>query len=110
MVASKHVRAGHDLEERASDGNLALIRAVERFDFARGYRFSTYATWAIFNHLVLCGRGERRRTRWLASYRYGVVAAHSVSDRSEPDESLNERARRSSVCCGGWTGASAGSS
>ena len=65
MVASKHVRAGYDLEERASDGNLALIRAVERFGFARGYRFSTYATWALFNELVQRDRRERRRPgRW----------------------------------------------
>ena len=49
MVAKKHVRAGHDLAERVSDGCLALMRAADRFDFARGYRFSTYATWAIFN-------------------------------------------------------------
>ena len=81
MVASKHVRAGYDLEERASDGNLALIRAVERFDFARGYRFSTYATWALFNELLQRDRRERRRARSLATYEDSVAALHSVSDR-----------------------------
>ena len=38
-----------DLAELISVGNLALIRAVDRFDFARGNKFSTYATWAIRN-------------------------------------------------------------
>jgi RNA polymerase primary sigma factor len=92
MVANKHVGAGYDLEERVCDGNFALLRAVERFDFARGYRFSTYATWAIFNQLVQRDRRERRRARSLASYQHGVAAPHPVSDRDEPDESPDERA------------------
>ncbi len=80
------------LEERASDGNLALIRAVERFDFARGYRFSTYATWAFFNEFVQRDRRERRRARSLATSEDSVAALHSVSDRPKPDESPGERA------------------
>src|SRR4029077_6848314 len=36
--------------EMVSDGNMSLIRAVERFDFSRGIKFSTYATWAIVNN------------------------------------------------------------
>jgi RNA polymerase primary sigma factor len=48
-IAGKHLRPGEDLSERISDGNVALIRAVEAFDFARGNRFSTYATWAVLN-------------------------------------------------------------
>ena len=31
----------------SSDGNVTLMRAVEKFDYARGYKFSTYATWAV---------------------------------------------------------------
>ena len=48
-IAKTSVRAGYDLSECISDGNLALIEAVDGFDFARGNRFSTYATWAIRN-------------------------------------------------------------
>jgi len=33
--------------EVVSDGNMSLMRAVEKFDYARGYKFSTYATWAV---------------------------------------------------------------
>ena len=69
------------LEERDGDGNPALILAVERFDFARGYRFSTYATWALFNEHVQRDRRERCRARLLATYEDSVAALHSVNDR-----------------------------
>ncbi|RIK62010.1 MAG: RNA polymerase subunit sigma-70 [Planctomycetota bacterium] len=48
-IAKRHL-FGHptlNLFELVSDGNLSLMRAVDKFDFARGFRFSTYATWAI---------------------------------------------------------------
>ncbi|HEY3245162.1 MAG TPA: sigma-70 family RNA polymerase sigma factor [Phycisphaerae bacterium] len=49
-IAKKHVGARPNFFEVVSDGNLSLMRAVEKFDFARGYRFSTYASWAIMKN------------------------------------------------------------
>ncbi len=46
-VARKHLRAGMSLMELISEGNMVLMRAVESFDLHRGYRFSTYATFAL---------------------------------------------------------------
>ncbi|MBN1124218.1 MAG: sigma-70 family RNA polymerase sigma factor [Sedimentisphaerales bacterium] len=46
-IASKHLQTGAVLADLISEGNLSLMRAVEKFDYTRGYRFSTYATWAI---------------------------------------------------------------
>lgn len=46
-VAKKFATARTTLPELVSDGNLTLFRAVEKFDFGRGFRFSTYATWAL---------------------------------------------------------------
>ncbi len=46
-IAKKHVAWGGNFFEIISDGNVSLMRAVEKFDFARGTKFSTYATWAI---------------------------------------------------------------
>jgi RNA polymerase sigma factor (sigma-70 family) len=46
-IAKKHVGRAQDLFELISDGNVSLLRAVEKFDYSRGNRFSTYASWAI---------------------------------------------------------------
>ncbi len=46
-VARQWSRTGLPLLDLVQEGNLGLIRAVERFDYRRGFRFSTYATWWI---------------------------------------------------------------
>ncbi|HEY5316091.1 MAG TPA: sigma factor, partial [Pirellulales bacterium] len=45
-IAKRHVGPVDNFFELVSDGNMSLIRAVEKFDFARGNKFSTYASWA----------------------------------------------------------------
>jgi RNA polymerase primary sigma factor/RNA polymerase sigma factor len=64
-IAKKLVDRDNRLEDLISDGNLPLIRAAEIFDFERGTRFSTYATWAIRN--ALFRSRPRNRTH---AYRY----------------------------------------
>ncbi len=46
-IANKHFSGGANIQDLVSEGNFSLMRAVEKFDYTKGYRFSTYATWAI---------------------------------------------------------------
>jgi RNA polymerase sigma factor (sigma-70 family) len=51
-VSKKYVGVTGDLFEKISEGNLSLMRAVEKFDYTRGFKFSTYATWAIKKNFI----------------------------------------------------------
>ena len=60
-IAKRYASGPGHLFELISDGNMSLIRAVEKFDFARGFRFSTYATWAIIKNFARTIPSELRQ-------------------------------------------------
>lgn len=60
-IAGKHLTGGHSMSELVSEGNMSLMAAVEKFDYTRGYRFSTYATWAIVKEFARMIPSEARR-------------------------------------------------
>lgn len=51
-IAKRHVGASDDFFSLVSDGNISLMRAVDKFDYARGNKFSTYATWAVMRNFA----------------------------------------------------------
>jgi len=51
-IAKKHLNGPQTLFELISDGNISLMRAIEKFDCSRGFKFSTYASWAIMKNFA----------------------------------------------------------
>lgn len=65
-IAKKHSTPGDNLFEVISDGNVSLMKAVEKFDYGRGFKFSTYASWAIMKNFSRSLPDEKvRRDRFL---------------------------------------------
>jgi RNA polymerase primary sigma factor len=63
-VANKHTITGANVSDLVSQGNISLIKAVEKFDYTKGFRFSTYASWAIskdFAHRIPGQKAEADR-------------------------------------------------
>jgi RNA polymerase primary sigma factor len=51
-IAKRHIGPQTNFFELISDGNMSLIRAVDKFDYTRGFKFSTYASWAIMKNFA----------------------------------------------------------
>jgi RNA polymerase primary sigma factor len=91
-IAKRHVGPSNNFFELVSDGNMSLIRAVEKFDFARGNKFSTYASWAIMKNFARTIPEENyRRDRFVTGHEEMFEAAADTRTDEHEYESAQKR-------------------
>ncbi len=82
-IAKRHVAPGENFFHLVSDGNISLMRAGEKFDYTRGNKFSTYASWAIMKNFARTIPNEfRQRDRFRTSH--DETFAASQDERANP--------------------------
>ena len=87
-IAKKHVGPTNNFFELVSDGNMTLIRAIERFDANRGFRFSTYATWSIAKNFARSlPVEEHRRSRFVTGHEHFFAIAPDNRHNDHVEES-----------------------
>ncbi|MBY0231617.1 MAG: sigma-70 family RNA polymerase sigma factor [Gemmataceae bacterium] len=82
-IAKRHAGQTDNFFELLSDGNMSLIRAVEKFDASRGFKFSTYASWAIMKNFARTIPDEKHR-------RERFVTGHEEVFEIAPDNRTDE--------------------
>jgi len=95
-IAKKRVGPSNNFFELVSDGNMSLIRAVEKFDYSRGFKFSTYASWAIMKNFARTIPEEKtRRDKYVTGHEemFEAAADHRTGEYEyESDHRRNQEA------------------
>lgn len=82
-LAKKYLYSGEPLDDLAQEGNIGLLKAIERFDWRRGFKFSTYATWWIRQQI---GRYVAEKSRTIRVPVHIHEKAHRLSRETQAFE------------------------
>jgi len=92
-ISRRHMSQVENFFELVSDGNISLMRAVEKFDYARGFKFSTYASWAIMKNFARTIPDELRyRDRFCTSHE--EMFTTTQDDRGDQFEQETSQSQR----------------
>ncbi len=97
-VARRYRRIGLSLLDLVQEGNLGLLKAVDRFEYRRGFKFSTYATWwirqAITRAIAQSGRTVRLPVHTVEALNRIEAARRKLSSELGGDPSIDDIARQ----------------
>ncbi len=92
-VAKRYPNRGLCFADLVQEGNLGLMRAVSKFDYRRGYRFSTYATWWIRNAVSRAIEDQSSTVRLPAHVNEKISKARRASEETLRKRGMRQRAR-----------------
>ncbi len=96
-IAKRHMKSSDDFFSLVSDGNMSLFRAVEKFDYSRGNKFSTYASWAIMKNFARSIPDEFKHKDRFRTTGEELFMAHEDSRSDHFAEEIAQKTREKQI-------------